>query len=82
MKKKLIDIDSLKNLHPHKISIPELSRDDPEIAEWLNKIFELKEAEQISLSFRKIAEELSKFLGRSVEGRQINDAYYLWQKRK
>lgn len=82
MKKKLTDIEEMKNLHPRKVLVTELIRENPEVSEWLDKLFQLKDSDEISLSFRKIAEELSQFLGIVVDGRQVNDAYWLWRKSK
>ena len=82
MKKKLTDIEEMKSLHPRKVLVTELIRENPEVSEWLDKLFQLKDSDEISLSFRKIAEELSQFLGIVVDGRQVNDAYWLWRKSK
>jgi len=81
-KRKLIDPEVLKTENPPDKPIPVLLRTDSEIMHWLHKIFEMKISDQIEISFSAIAEELSLFLERDVKGRQVNNEYLEWQRKR
>ena len=76
--KKLPDLEKLKRDNPFAQPIPTLIRANPEVAVWLEKIFELKQSGELNMTHTSIAGELSLFLDREVTPRQIGNAYSEW----
>ena len=79
--KKLPDLKQIIEDNPPVKPIPVLLRTNKEILAWLEKIFELRSDEKIEMSFASIAEELTMFLERDVNPRQIGEAYKEWQRK-
>ena len=55
-----------------------MMRNDPDLKSWLHKIFALKKDGELYISNRKLAEEVSSYLGAQVSHHVINKEYHEW----
>jgi len=53
-------------------------REDKDLTAWLQKIFALKKDGELYISNRKLAEEVSSYLGAPVSHHVINKEYHEW----
>ncbi len=76
-KKKLPTIESMSD----KFGRPpayQLMREDPDLVDWLRNIFKMKKNGELFISNRKLAEEVSSYLGVPVSHHAINKEYHEW----
>jgi len=77
VKKKLPTINSMSDKFG-KAPAYQLMREDQDLIKWLENVFDLKQRGELHISHRRLADEVSEYLGSPVSHHVINKEYREW----